>query len=210
MLGQTQNQRTRKTVRLSNEEKVTMSENLDIRKLADARRAAAKHAGVSEDVANKALDAICDAGADSENAFDLWDAIDEQIGKAQAPGLQEQLIELRTHFEEEMFLAEISRLDTAFNKGPDAGWKEWLTTLAETIVRFRLPFSQSLCAHLFPFSESNTQALENLRKAVRCMFQSRWPETYEQVDYLTKLDFLPAVTRARLCVIAGKSNFIIL
>jgi type III secretory pathway component EscV/Tfp pilus assembly protein PilF len=180
-----------------------MSETVDIRKLVEISLTAAD-ATVGQEVAAKALNVICAAHAEGQGAFDLWATIDEQIGKAEAPELQQHLIKLRTRFEEELLIAEISRLEQAFNRGPDAGWKAWLITLAEAITLFRLRFASRLCEHAFPFQETNKQSLENLRKAVRCMSQSRWREAYEQLDFLTRQEFLPAATRAKVDVVLGQ------
>jgi type III secretory pathway component EscV/Tfp pilus assembly protein PilF len=186
-----------------------MSGPLDIREIIDASRAAAERAHVDMDVADKALDTIRASGTESLSLFDLWAAIDEQIGKAEAPGLQQQLIALRVRFIDAIIAAEVARIEEAFKQSPDVGWNAWLITLAEAVTLFRFGFSARLCEHLFPLQESKKQVVENFRKAVRCMYQSRWPEAYDQLDYLTRQDVLPVVTQARLLVMLGQIHLFI-
>ena len=180
-----------------------MSERADICKLVDSNLRAAG-ASLDKDAIDKALNSIRAAQADGQDVFDLWATIDEQVGKAQAPELQQYLITLRTRFEEELLIAEIERLERIFKHGPEAGWKAWLITLAQAITLFRLRFANDLCEHAFPFHETRKQSVPNLRKAVRCMSQSRWPEAYEQLDFLARQEFLPAGTRAKVLVTLGE------
>jgi type III secretory pathway component EscV/tetratricopeptide (TPR) repeat protein len=181
-----------------------MSEDLDIRKLTEASRTAAKQAGVNEDFLNQALETICAADGANRSLFDIQAAINDQIGRAKTPELQQQLIKLRTEFEKEMLRTATSRIERAFKQGPEAGRQAWLTTMAEAITRFQITFCQNLCAFSFPFAESDKQTLERLQKTVRLMLQVRWAEAYEQIDELTRLPFLPVETQARLFVIAGE------
>jgi type III secretory pathway component EscV/tetratricopeptide (TPR) repeat protein len=181
-----------------------MSETVDISKLIDLSVTAAADASAGKGIPDTLLDAIRAAHADGPGAFDLWTTIDGEIGKAKAPELQQQLIKLRTRFEEELLMAEVKRVEQAFHKEPDAGWKTLLVTLAEAITQFRLRFAGRLCEHACPFQETNRQSLENLSKAVRCMSQSRWPEAYDQLDFLAKQEFLPTGTKAKLLAMLGQ------
>lgn len=181
-----------------------MSQAIDIAKLVDSCRIFGERTRVDLEAANRALNAISSAAADSQNPFDLWTAIDEQIGKAKEPALRRQLIDLRSRFEEEMFTSEAARVDSSFKQGPDAGWNAWLLTLAEAITRFRFGFSARLCERPFPFQESDNHDLRNIRKAVRCTNQGRWPEAYDQLDYLANQVTLPDQIRAKLFVILGQ------
>ena len=70
-----------------------MNEPFDVRDLVEVSRAALASMGSNIDAANGALNAILAAG--SRGLFELWNAIDEQIGKADGPELREMLIEFR-------------------------------------------------------------------------------------------------------------------
>ncbi|HSE36033.1 MAG TPA: FHIPEP family type III secretion protein, partial [Blastocatellia bacterium] len=181
-----------------------MTERVDIAKLIDSSRAFAERTRVDMEAANNALNAIRATAADNQNPFDLWTAIDEQIGKATEPALRRQLIEFRSQFETEMFITEAARVESSFRQGPDAGWNAWLLTLAEGITRFRFRFSTRLCEHPFPFQESANHDLENIRKAVRSTNQGRWPEAYDPIEYLANQAALPDAIQARLFVILGQ------
>jgi type III secretory pathway component EscV/tetratricopeptide (TPR) repeat protein len=176
-----------------------MSEPFDIREFLDVSRS--KVAAADMPTANEALDRILSAG--STGLFGLWDAIDEQIGKAEAPGLRERLIELRARFVDRVVAREAARIEKVFRRSPDEGWNAWLLTLAESISDFRHELSTKLCAYPFPFQGRKDQAT-GMAKAVRCMYQDRWPEAYDQLEQLTGKEFLSTATRAKLLVILGQ------
>src|SRR5262249_36298908 len=48
------------------------------------------------------------------------------------------------------------------------------------------------------------EVFENLHRAVRRMYQGRWPEAYDQVDYLARQEFILVQIRARLLDILGQ------
>ena len=178
-----------------------MSETFDIQQLVESSRTASAPMHADMDVANVALDFILSAGSKGE--FSLWDAIDEQIGKAEAPGLKERLIALRVRFVEKVVADNVARLETVFTRSPDEGWKAWQTTLAEAIANFRTELGIPLCERAFPFQGHEGRARE-LTKAVRWIRQGRWPEAYEQIEKLAREDFLPVATGAKLLVILGE------
>nr|AEQ20437.1 tetratricopeptide repeat domain lipoprotein [uncultured bacterium CSL12] len=186
---------------MPNKEKQGMTEFFEIRDLVDASRAVWARAHADMDVATGALDPILSAR--SKGIFGLWDAIDEQIGKAAAPGLRERLMELRARFVESVVAAEVARIEKAFGRSPDEGWNAWQITLAESISYFRQGLSTRLCEYPFPFQGRESRAQE-MAKAVRCIFQGRWPEAYDELTELAKKQFLPAATRAKLLVILGE------
>src|SRR5215831_14746345 len=95
-----------------------MSEPFDVRDLVEGTRAALASTGSNVGAASEALSAILAAGP--RGLFDVWDAIDDQIGKAKAPGLRERLIELRARFAERAGAAEVGRLKKC--------WRSLLTT----------------------------------------------------------------------------------
>lgn len=178
-----------------------MSEPLDIKRLLDSSRAAAEQAGMDPDSAKDSSDAIHSAAANTQSPFEVWSAIDVQIGKEDIPDLQRQLIKFRSCFESELFAAQTSRIEKALQQGPDVGWNYWLTIVAEAITSSRLGFAMRLSERDFPFSESHKEAAKNISKAIHCLYQERWAEAYDQLDYLASQDFLPPVTRAILIVV---------
>jgi type III secretory pathway component EscV/tetratricopeptide (TPR) repeat protein len=177
-------------------------EPTDIRELVEDCRAAVERDRVDIDAGAKALDAISACPVD--RPFDLWAAIDQQIGEAEAAGLRRRLMELRGRFIDVLTSAEVARLEKAFKQSPETGWRAWLTALAEAITKFRHGFATRLCEHPFPFQESQREALENLQRAVRRMYKGRWPEAYDQVDYLARQEFIPVPIRTGLLDILGQ------
>jgi type III secretory pathway component EscV/tetratricopeptide (TPR) repeat protein len=179
-----------------------MSESARIGELLKASRAAAERAHLDAGVVDPALDAM---GAKTiETVAHLWSAFNEQVAEAETPAAKRQLNELRSLFREELIGAEIARIESAFRQSPDAGWIAWLSALAEAVSLFRVPVGIRLCKHPFAFPESKRQTVESSADLIHYMDQDRWPEAYEQVEFLSEQDFLPALTRARLLLILAQ------
>src|SRR5262249_53513482 len=165
-------------------------------------RSPAKSPSANLDVARQALEAL--RTGKLESLFDLWDTIEQQIGRAQTSEIQQQLVQIRNQFVEEATSLEAERLKKSFEQSATAGWQAWLTVFTASVTEFRMTFAQRLCEFHLPFSESDRRILEKLRKSAACMAQSRWPEAYDQLEYLSQQDFLPALTRARLQMMLGQ------
>jgi tetratricopeptide (TPR) repeat protein len=179
-----------------------MSQPVDAQELVNACRAAAERAHVDMALAGKALDTI--GAGKTEDLYDLWAVIDEQIGKAETSDLREQLVGLRARFIDEAAASEIARLDKEFEQSAEAGWKAWLIAIARAISLFHLGFSLRLCEPGLPFRERERQRLDKLRIAIGRMKQARWPEAYDELDYLAGHKFLPKDIQARLLVALGQ------
>jgi type III secretory pathway component EscV/tetratricopeptide (TPR) repeat protein len=165
-----------------------------------------KGAGDSENKSagmNRTLDATGSNAAGKQDFLE-WTAIETQIGHAEDRALQRLLMERRTHFVEELLTRITSDIETAFRISADYGWQIWLSTLAETITMFRFGFCTRLCEVAFSIPESKRSAFQELTKAAQCMRQGRWPEVYQQLDYLVGHEFLTTTVRARLFVILGQ------
>jgi type III secretory pathway component EscV/tetratricopeptide (TPR) repeat protein len=182
-----------------------MIERFEITGLLNAsREEAAGRAHVDIGTVDTALGAIREVAARNVNVFELWDAIDEQIGKADTPKLRQLLAELRTRFEEYIRTSEVDRLKHLYGSSPDRGWREWLITIVQAITNFRLNLCIKLCEDSSFISGSDRQALGNIHRAVRYMAQQGWIEAYEQLDQLAALEFLPDASRGRLLMLLGQ------
>src|SRR6516225_5014414 len=182
-----------------------MTEPFDVRDLVDASRAALTSAGSDAVAANVALNAVVAAG--SRGLFAVWNAFDEQIGKADSPGLRERLIELRTGFTEQAGTAEVARLEKLLAQSPDAAWTAWQTALADSICHFRNALSARLAAFGAALPGRAEEASEFVR-AVQCICQQRWTEAYDQVETLSAQPFMPAALRAKLLCVLGQIQFL--
>src|SRR5262249_54685916 len=156
----------------------------------DASRAAAAQAHLDLAAIDRALDAIR-AKAPS-GIFELWSAFNDQVGAAESAALRRPLIELRSRFQDVAITAEIERIAKVFSQSPDAGWRAWLSFVAEALSLFCLRFGTRLCEHPFPFPQSKQQEVESLKRLAKNMLQSRWPETYDTLAFLSEQDFIPA------------------
>ena len=177
-----------------------MNEPFDVRDLVEVSRAALASMGSNVDAASGALSAILAAG--SRGLFDVWDAIDEQIGKAEAPGLRERLIELRARFAERAGAAEVGRLEKVLAQSPGRR----LDRVADRARQFDLPFSgrtQRAAGSVRPRASGAGDEASEVVRAVQCMRQGRWPEAYDQIEKLSARPFLPTELRARLLGVLG-------
>lgn len=172
--------------------------------LLEASRNAAERAGIDAGLINDRLDGAHRTLTDGQGPFDLWAAINEQIGIEQDPNLRRELVEFRTIFEEELLKSVLAQVEQAFAKSAQDGWQALLTSLSEAVTRFRATFSMRLLASRFPVRTADEPVLKRLQEFVRLMFQSRWPEAYDGFHYLANLDFLSTKVRARLLVILGQ------
>jgi type III secretory pathway component EscV/tetratricopeptide (TPR) repeat protein len=170
----------------------------------DVAREMAERAHVEIAAANRAFEALRSASRKPDGPFELWTAIDEQIGRAEAPALQNVLIELRARYVFALNAALIDDVERALQRSLDAGWTKWLEAVAETISLFRLRFAIGLCEAPFAFPNSKRAEAEKIRTAVSRMSQARWPEAYETLDLVAKQEFLPDAIRAKLLVICGQ------
>jgi hypothetical protein len=180
-----------------------MSTSLDIRELIETGHATTMGVGVDPPTA-QALQTILSAGQRLQSSFDLWLVINEQIGKAETPSLEAELVALRNHFANRLLTAEVERVDEAFQQSSDSGWNLWLTTLARAITWSRLGFARNFCERPFPFTESQTQKLEEIKTAVYRMYQGRWADGYDVVEYVAAQNSLPVDLRASLFVMLGQ------
>lgn len=180
-----------------------MNSEFDIRELIETVPATTLGVGVDPATA-KALEAIHTAGEKLQSSFDLWLVINEQIGKAETPSLEAELVELRNRFENRLLATEVERVGQAFQQSSDSGWSLWLTTLARAIILTRLGFARNFCERSFPFTESQSQTLAEIKTAVYRMYQSRWADGYAVLEYVAGQNSLPPDIRAGLFAMLGQ------
>ena len=177
---------------------------IEIARFLDSTAAPAMvRAGVEANNANAIVDEIQRSLGPNAGWFDLWAAIDNQVGSAQSD-LQNSLLDFRSSFENECLNAAVIRIEKAFAQSPEDGWREWLKTLAEALSNFRLIFSKRLFEPRFPFRETDREYVEQLRTAVSYMSRGQWMESYKYLNYLSEHDWLPAAARGRLLSILGQ------
>jgi tetratricopeptide (TPR) repeat protein len=136
--------------------------------------------------------------------FQLWDVIDDQVGKHYNHINQSVFIELRRNYLKKIFPFEKSRLDFIFSKSPESGWREWVMLIANSITKFRIVFHSEFCKFEFPFPDEKAEEVKKLRKAVQYILQRYWVGAYEMIEFLSILDFIPTELKAELLVILGE------
>jgi tetratricopeptide (TPR) repeat protein len=175
----------------------------------EATRRAAQRAGLDPKNIDKALGEIGAAAVRGGGIFELWSAIDREIGKtSEVPILHRLLKELRSSVQEGSISAEIRRLKRIIEQSPDRGWREWVTTQAQGIVAFRFDFCLRVGEGHDLIPATNKPMAEELYTAVRHMCQKRWVEAYGALTQLAEVEFLPDRDRARLFSILGLINLL--
>src|ERR1044072_9096054 len=170
--------------------------------LRDRAQVALRQAGVEAGAATTII-ADMRALADAEpNVFDLLSQIDDQVAKASTDQLQQQLLAFRKTLAAQIFEFARQPIDLLIASGE--GWNAWLGLLAEAVTRVRLPFAQRLFEIFGTWNETQSAAVDKLRLAVGYMWQARWPEAYEGIEYLSQQEWLPQLIRARLLAILGQ------
>jgi type III secretory pathway component EscV/tetratricopeptide (TPR) repeat protein len=155
-------------------------------------------------VTEDALRAIRSEFGSSSNPFDRHRAICAQIGATENAEWRRLLMQLREQFEAEALAEKIDEIERLFARSQDEGWMAWVIALVEAVTHFRHRYAAGLCRHRFPFDPSREEFVRELRRAVECMRQGRWEETYEEIVLLAKQDFLPAPLQARMIALRGQ------
>ena len=166
--------------------------------LANARSAVEK--GGRSDL--KVIDEVLAKVATPDSVFQAWNAIDEQIGAADASQLS-SVTALRDAFVTELKKAECTHIQEEFRKSPDAGWKAFIEVFAEGTAVFRHTLCRGICEVQTNDAQVNEQ-LAAFRQTCEVMDQGRWPEAYQGIEKLAANTSLPNLTRGRLLAILGQ------
>ena len=155
-------------------------------------------------VTRPALQSIRNEFEASSDPSDRYRAICEQISATENVEWRCVLMRLRDEFESQTLKATINHIEQELRRSPERGWSAWMKALAEAISLFNLHYSARLCEYEFLIDESHKADMMEIRNAVRRMCQSRWEETYRQIELLSGLESLLALSRARLAVLKGQ------
>ena len=139
------------------------------------------------------------------DCFELWDAIDGEIGKAGAGVLQSLLIELRKQFQEQLIASMTDEIAAAFRRSPEAGWKEWTRFQAESLCRLRVSVTKRVAEQVFPFPEDKKKQVEEFKAAAPKYSRRLWDKVVGVVGALAEMEFVEPVVRARLRVILAET-----
>ena len=181
-----------------------MPELKDFDKLLETTRTTEGFARLDANITEGALHSIQAEFDTSSDPFDRHRAICAQIGVADHSGLRQMLMQLREAFEKQMLSAAIGEVYQAFARSPEDGWNVWLMKLAAALSASHLRHSMRLCKDPFPFEPSHKQTLVEIGRAVQCIRQGRWEEAYEEIDFLSKQECVPAHSRARLVALLAQ------
>ena len=181
-----------------------MRERMNVNDLLDHIRTTEDFSRLDVSAADSAWIAIRREFETTADPFDRHRSISAQIGATDSMELRRLLKRLRAEFEKRMLSAAISGVQQAFEDSPEYGWRAWLTELAAALAAFHHRHSLRLCEHDFAFDASRREIVGNIRRAVQRMLQSRWDETYEELDFLTEQELLPGRSRAQLIAIVGQ------
>src|SRR6516165_7776306 len=124
------------------------------------------------------------------DCFELWDAIDGEIGKAGAGVLQSLLIELRKQFQEQLIASMTDEIAAAFRRSPEAGWKEWTRFQAESLCRLRVSVTKRVAEQVFPFPEDKKKQVDEFKAAAPKYSRRLWDEVVGVVGELAEMEFV--------------------
>lgn len=163
---------------------------------------------IDEGALSEIRNCINGAGTGDSSVFQLWDAIEEQIGKHYKHKDQPALIKLREKYIESLFIHEKNRLDTIFKASSEKGWQEWIILIAKSITQFKYIFQSKFCEFEFPFPGDKIEGVKFLKKAIQYIIQGYWAGAYEPVEYLTGFDFLqPGIKSVLFVILADIQQF---
>jgi tetratricopeptide (TPR) repeat protein len=170
--------------------------------VADAYRAAALD-GANMRRAAEALEAIRSA-APPDAYFDIWAAIDKQIGLADEAALQRTLNDLRADYAKAAIDHELTNRKRALTKDPDEGWRDWLRAFADALDHWRWQLLFALAKAPLPFPSGVSDDVEQIGNWTRLAFHDRWPEANGLLLYFGALDFLPNPLRGSITAYAAQ------
>ena len=183
-------------------DKERMNEPFNVRDLVEVSRAALASMGSNIDAASGALNAIL--AAESRGLFELWNVIDEQIGRADGVELREMLIEFRVRFVERAGAAE----GWSARKEASTIFERRLDCVADRPRRVRSLIFGTHSVRGWQRLASRFRGGRRRRPkmvlAVQCLHQGRWSEAYDQIEKLSARPFLPTEVHARLLVLLGQ------
>jgi type III secretory pathway component EscV/tetratricopeptide (TPR) repeat protein len=161
-------------------------------------------ASLNPGITEVALQAIRGEFESTSNPFDRCCAICAQIGATDNTKWRRLLMQLRDQFITETLADKISEIEQIFAGSHDDGWAAWVTALVEAVSFSHFRFATGLWRDRFPFDPSREELVNEFRRAVECMCQGRWEETYEEIVLLSEQAFLPARLRARMITLRAQ------
>jgi tetratricopeptide (TPR) repeat protein len=135
--------------------------------------------------------------------YQVWDAMEAQIGMADPDTLQPVLVGLRNRFVDHVCSKVVARLQAAFERNIENGWREWLRTYAEALSAWRLELCRALIQADFPWAELRVPMADALPRLTQYLWWEQWPSTYELFVYLAQHVPISDVQRAKLLVEAA-------
>lgn len=157
--------------------------------------------------ASSAMKAIRES-AEKRDPFELWDAIDAEIGKSSFPGLLSQLIKFRSAYQEHLAASILGEVTNSLTKSKSAAWQTWAAFVARSVSLFRFWLTERLCAAPIQFEEEAEELARKIRKVAPLLAQDRWPEVRSAIEGLAGLEFLePRVRGELLTTIAEIDNY---
>jgi len=171
--------------------------------------AIAANAGANMRTVTDALESLREGMTPGADVFALWNAFDEQLGRAGLGPFRPAMSALHEQFKKCAIQQLLSAVADAEAGEPAQGAAQWLLTAARcfgdcnwrlelftALAEASLPVVQQLES---PFCEHAT-----LRQLALCVATSRWVETYDWFRFLARQSSFSDELRARMLVIAAE------
>ncbi len=162
----------------------------------------AVRAGCDMRATAQALETVRAALVGPVDLFRTWAVLDDQIGRAGVPPLQDVLVAVRANFLGQLNECLVGELEPAFASDPAAAWVRWLELYATALGEWRVRFCDDLARLPLAFP-AHDPPIEMIRKWTGLALQERWPEVYQWICWLAESG-VSAETRARMHELAGK------
>lgn len=165
----------------------------------------AARAGADMRQATTALEAIRDALNSKDEVVTISTVFDEQIGRGDRERFLPTLVKLRDQFETKATAEAVEKLNAAFQKNREEGWRLWLLTYSRTFDdrSWWSSFAAEIAANALPWSPLPEWPVERIRQSAQKAFRGRWSDTYDWFLLLADQD-LPHQDRAMFLSIAAQ------
>jgi tetratricopeptide (TPR) repeat protein len=161
--------------------------------------------GANMRLATEALESIRDALNSTKDVFQVWEAANEQMGRADVDRVLPILTKISLRLREAAIARTVEDLNEEFRRDRERGWRSWLEIYARTldVGVFWKALAGAIARDALLWSPSPRWPVERIQAAVRAHVGSRWPETYNWILFLGEQD-MPPRNQANFLAIAAE------
>ena len=137
------------------------------------------------------------------NPYNLWSHINFSKYKSDHEKLKAFLLRLKNNYRKILFETLCSRLDEAFERSGDEGWKLWFDNYVEAMVCWN-EVHHRLGSRPFPFPAGVLPVVEDLRRLNQLILENRWIDATPLLQMFMDHELIQPHQRAYLQVITAE------